>query len=201
VKFASLIRGTRAERAAIFPLVRAGGETIECAVLLRPITDAEENDAHAFALAHAKSKGVAEPAPNQPIYDTAYMAHALASGILDPDSPATARTPFFADAKEVLDNLTRDQRVFLFELLDAFQDEVSPSVRKMSAEQMLDGCAVLAKGGTEAERFLDRLAPSTLRRFATFTGSQVWSSLERKSPTGSPPNETTSTSSASGPTD
>lgn len=191
MKFSAIAKGTRRERPASFPYPGSNGETIECALLLRPLTDAEEIDAHAFATSHAASKGIKDPQPNNPIYDSAFMAHALACGCLDPESPASARVAFFASANEVLENLTRDQRVYVFELLESWQDECSPSIRKLSAEQMLAAGEVLAKGGSEAERFLDSLAPSMLRSFARFMGSQLSILLEPKSLPGSPSSEPT----------
>jgi hypothetical protein len=136
--------GKRAESPITFPLA-INGESQEVTVLASPLTGAEESRVLVFALEYAKAKG-AEPKEGEPLFDLAVMVKTIELGILDPDSPPTARTPF-ADGgpDQVLELLGRETIAFLYEAQQQWQDMCSPSVRRVKAEELIEHIIALAE--------------------------------------------------------
>lgn len=185
----NVLRGNRATRATSFPAFE-GGEDVERPCLLVPLTGSEDAEALSYAVTYARAKGAAEPKPGDPLYDKGFMAKAVSLGVRTPEGG-----PFFSGPEDVLDALPRETMVFLYTLLEDWQDACSPSVRKVTDAQLWEGVAALGTGGTEAERFFDRQSPGMRRIYALFSASQLSASPERKSPTTSPSTATTTPSS------
>ena len=184
----NVLRGNRATRATSFP-VYEGGEETERPCLLVPLTGTEEVEALSFAVKYAKEHGAAELKDSDPIYATGFMARAVTLGVRTPGGG-----PMFASVADVLDALPRETLVYVYTLLEDWQDACSPSVRKMTDEQLWVGAAALATGGSEGERFFDRLSPGMRRTYTLFLASQLFASPGPKSPTSSPPTATTTPS-------
>lgn len=185
----ALLAGKRAERAATFPDFVDGAD-VDRPCILVPLTGTEDAEVLSFAASYARDKGATEAKPGDPLYDLGFMAKAVALGVRHPDS----RAPFFASAAAVLDELPRETLVYLFAMVEDWQDSCSPSVRKATQDDLLVGVTALALGGTEAERFFDRLSPGMRRTYALFMARRLFDSLAPKSPTTSPPTATTTRS-------
>lgn len=168
-KFSQIVKGTRARRRVLLPLGDApamvpaltsdGASVVEVSpdavpVDLRPLTSGEQAEVLSRAAADAKARGVTDPRDGNPIYDLAEMEHTLALACLDPDSPADAPRPFFDGGVEQIrssPDLGRDRIAFLFAHFQQFQDECSPSLRKVDPAQMVASLDIL--GGDD-----DRMA-------------------------------------------
>lgn len=150
MKFSTIAQGTRAERIVDLPgYKKEDGSPIRLA--LRPLTGAEEQRVLESALTDAKKGGSAEPKPGDQLYDLAIMAHTLALGCLDVDSPVTARAPFFDQgAAHLLENLHVETITYLFERHDQWQSECSPYVRQMSLDALLSKAREVASPEGEA---------------------------------------------------
>lgn len=183
MKFSSLLLGKKAERAIDFPLV-TGDELQTVPSVLVPLTGTEESEVLAYALRFAKEKGAENPKEGEPLYDLAVMVGTIERGCLDPDSPKEARGSVFdGGAAQILDNLPRETIAFLYERQQQWQDECSPSVRKVTADQLVAEVIKLA----EAEDDLPfvRLSPGLRWILARSMARQLLSSLGDNSPPGS----------------
>jgi hypothetical protein len=184
--FANIIKGKRAELAGSYPVIGEKGP-VEIPVLLVPLGAAEEAERLEFASAYAARKGAPDAKADHPLYELAYMAKTIEIGVLDPDSPDTARERHFASVDEILsDDFPRETLAYLFAAQDAWQDQTSPSVRKLSDEQMFAAALIVGKGGSEGEAFFDRLSPGTQRRFALTMAVQLHPLLAQRFGSGSP---------------
>jgi hypothetical protein len=181
----NVLRGNRATRATTFPVFE-GGEETERACLLVPLTGTEEADALSFAVKYAREHGAAELKAGDPLFDLGFMAKALALGVRTPEGG-----PMFGSVGDVLDALPRETLIYVYTLLEDWQDACSPSVRRTTHEQMLNSLALLATGGSEAERFFDRQSPGMRRELLLFSAHLLSASRELNSPTSSSPTATT----------
>jgi hypothetical protein len=162
MRFSTVSQGTRAERAASF---KHGTTVVN--VLLRPLTAAEEIEVISKATALAESKGIKNPRPDNPIYESAIWAHSLALACLDPDSPTDARAPTFdGGAEQALAALDSDTLAVLYEQLRVWQEECSPSLRTVGTDALWNALKEVA---TSDDPFVyARLSPHmrwTLQRF------------------------------------
>lgn len=176
MRFSSLVKGKRAERAAT---IRVG--VADVPLRLRPLSAIEETDVIAAAIAHAKAKG-AEPTAGHPIYEAAIMANTLAVACIDPDSDDGAF--FDGGAAQVLSELDTDTIAQLYEQQQIWQEECSPSVRAKSFEELFG----LAKKLSETDDPLAyvRLSPRTRWILQRTTGALLPTSPEPKPQPSSP---------------
>jgi hypothetical protein len=188
----NLLRGNRATRKASFLDYEAGQE-VERECLLVPLTGAEDTEALAYAVAYAQKHGSPEPKPDDPLYDRGYMAKVVSLGIRTVEGG-----PYFPSAEHVLSVLPREMLLYLYEILEEWQDTCSPFVRRMTEDQLMAGATVLAQGGSESDRFFADLSPGMRKLFTLFMARLWWDSLAPKSPTGSPPIAITTPSSPYG---
>lgn len=133
MKFSDVAKGTRAEQASTLTV-----EGKETAILFRPLSALEEADVTASAIRFAKSKG-GEPKVGSDLYETGFMVHALALGVLDPDSPPGARAPFFDGGfEQILSKMDTDSIAQLHERHRMWQEECSPSYARVSVGRLFE---------------------------------------------------------------
>ncbi|WP_394849701.1 hypothetical protein LZC95_19890 [Pendulispora brunnea] len=157
--------GKKAERKITVPLPPLfhegdegdGAEEPPCIVV--PLSAAEDSEVLAFAAEYARSNK-AEPKEGDPLYDLGIMAKTIALAVRDIDSPPEARTPFFdGGTDQIFELLPRETIVYLFELCQIWQDACSPSVRRLSVEQLVGHITELAEA--EDDGPFVRLSPAT----------------------------------------
>lgn len=182
MKFANVLRGTRATKLLEIPSYSEGdGKPFR--TLLRPLTGIEHESAHADARERAIEKGVADPSLGDPIYDLALMACVIASGCLDPDSPEDARTPTFDNALQILTELHPEQIVYLHEHHEVWQNECSPTARRVDETNLIETVREVA--GPEGYTTFMRFSPSTRVSFMISMARTLLPLLEVRSLPGS----------------
>ena len=131
-------------------------------VALVVLTGEEDDEVLANARAHAMSRGVADPKPNDPIFDLAVMVHTLLLGCVDPDSPSSAPAPFFASADQIRKNLSRDQIIHLHAQHEFFQDECSPRAKRFENEHQYYAWVLGVAESESPSDFFERTGPALL---------------------------------------
>jgi hypothetical protein len=180
MKFSTIQKGRRAERAIDLP-----GYEGHVPLLLRPITGQEEADVLRLAFEFAAQKGNEKPSAGDPLYDMGMMVHTLAIACLDTESPPDARTPFFdGGAKQILDELSRESIVHLYERQELWQDECSPYLRRMTSEDLIAKVAEVANSSDDAP-FIG-MSPATRWLFTRTTADLLQSYREGRLPFGAP---------------
>lgn len=187
--------GIRAERPASLPL----SSTTSFDVLLRPLTGTEEGLVLSRSRAYAKENGVEDPKETDALYALGIMANTIALASLDPDTPANARElSFDGGASQILGDLGREQIAFLYERQQLWQEECSPTLRRMSAEELMAHAIKIAEAQDDLP--FVQLAPVMRLTLVRILARQLLSSPEAKSPSGSvsgSPPETSKSSPAS----
>jgi hypothetical protein len=182
MKFANVLQGKRAERRVTVPgFFDAEGKPFE--VLMVPITGLEYESACAAARARAIEKGTPDPKIGDPVYDLAQQAFILAAGCLDCDSPEHARTPAFQDGIEILKNMHPETIVYLHEMHEAWQDDVSPYSHKLDGDSFMQRLREVA--GPNGPAAFMGLSPSTRLNFGLSTARMLLPLLEAKFSRGS----------------
>lgn len=181
MKFSLARKGKRAERPCSFPIEGEGGQFQDLACALVPLTGTEETEALRFGREHALVNK-AEPRPGEPLFDLGYQAQVIAIAARDPDEGEPGkRPPTFASGQEVLDGLSRETILYVYELADAWCDECSPLSRAKSDAEMFAITRRLSdEEGDKASRFFDGLGPATRKRCALFMARLLWPSLAQK---------------------
>ena len=128
------------------------------------LSGVEEAKALEMARAAAVRAGVADPKPNEPLYDLAFMVQTLLIGCVDHDSPSNAPVPFFESAEQILKNLNRDQITHLFVQHEHWQDECSPRAKDLTEDQFYTWLVGVAESESPSD-FFELLRPATLWRF------------------------------------
>lgn len=182
MKFSSLQLGARAERVIELPNRQHEGKPVE--IILRALTAAEESDALRRGFEFAIQKGNEKPAAGDPLYDLGVMVHTLALGCLDPDSPIDDRTPFFDGGADQIMKLGRETIHFLYQRQELWQDECSPYMRTMSADELMAKVQEVASSSDDGP-FL-RMSPATRWIFTRTTARLLLGSREDKSASGAP---------------
>jgi hypothetical protein len=132
LKFSQVALGTRAEQKTKFLY-----DGKEQSIVIRPLSQAEEIDVESDAIRAAKAKG-AEAVPGNPIYEATRMMAVIEKAILDPDSPAQAREPYFdGGVTQIGEMLDTDTIAHLHALQQAWQEECSPSFRHKTSAELL----------------------------------------------------------------
>lgn len=185
MKFSQIQRGKRAERRASFPSLGDDGAVIDAEFVCVPLGGHEEAEALEFAESYAKEHGIKSPSPGMPLYDLGMQIKTLELSMFDVDSPSTARQRFFASTKEV-EGLPRETIVYLFAIVDDWQDQCSPMSHKVNDGSLFVTIHKLGTGGPDAERFLDSCGPG-LRRIFTLSMAKLLVTLlgPKSSPSGS----------------
>lgn len=182
MKFANILRGKRAEQRVTVPgYFVEDGKPFE--VILVPITGLEYESACVDARARAISKGVPDPKIGDPIYDLAHQAFVLALGCMDVDSPEDARTPAFKDGIEILTNMNPETIVYMHERHEVWQDEVSPYVHRVGADEFMTRLREVA--GPDGPATFMGFSLSMRLNFALSTARMLSALLEAKSTHGS----------------
>lgn len=181
MKFANLLRGKRAEKEVVVPGYESEGKPF--VILARPLTGLEHEEAHAAARARAIEKGVADPRLGDPIYDICLMAHILAIGYVDPDSPRDDRTASFSSAEEVLKELHPEEIVYLHHYHELWQDECSPTFEKINESNLLQKVREVA--GLDGQATFMRLSLGMQVTLATSMARTLLPFLEGKFSPGS----------------
>jgi len=153
-------------------------------VALVVLTD-EEDDVLAQARAYAISKGIADPKPNEPIYDLAVMRYTLLYGCVDPDSPEDAPTPFFDSVEQIRKNMSRDEIVHLYAQHEFWQDEVAPRAKTFESEDHFYAWVVKTAESESPSDFFESIGPALLWRSVRTMARQLILSLADKSQPGS----------------
>ena len=183
MKFSSLSLGSRAERSIELPGLSHDGKPVT--LLLRPLTGIEESDVLRRGFEFAIQEGNPKPVPGEQLYDLGVMAHTLAVGCLDPDSPADGRTPFFdGGVDQILKKLGRETIHFLYQRHELWQDECSPYVRNMTADELMTTVQEVAT--SEGEGPFLRMSPATRWIFMRTTARLLLASHAGKSASGEP---------------
>lgn len=180
MKFSSLLKGKRAER-----LIELPGFESPVPLLLRPLTAQEEADVLRSAFEFAQQKGNDKPTAGDPLFDMWIMAHTLVIACLDVDSPEDARAPFFdGGVKQVLEELSRESIVHLYERQELWQDECSPYLRRMTSAEFIEKVVEVANAADDGP-FI-RLSPATRWHFTRFTADLLQSYRADRLPPGAP---------------
>jgi len=184
MKFSQISKGTRAEQQVTLP--PPDGTEAPIPSLVRALNGTEEGAALEHARAYAKARGVAEPRPGEPLYDLALMVETVAVAYLDPESPAAAREPLFDGGPDQLrQHYGREAITYLYEIQQAWQDEVSPSLKKLDAKGYVE--ALFKLGGPDEEDarvFFIRSLPGLRWSLARTMALQLVTSLSDSSPSG-----------------
>lgn len=196
-RFADVLKGTRARKAATFPLPGAKasadgtweGGTVK--VDLRPLTPAELASCYAAAAEYAKARGVAA-VDGEPVYDIAIRSHVIALAVLDCDEQTKA-VPFFASAEEVMsaDGITDAHVGYLYELCEHWQLECSPQIKTLDAKTFEKVTISAAEG--DALPFLS-LVPGTRWLYTRSLASLYLASLRSRSLSGQGSQDSSTTS-------
>lgn len=182
MKFSNVLRGKRAERRATVPgFFDAEGKPFE--VILVPITGLEYEAACTAARTRAIEKGVTDPRLGDPIYDLALQAFVLASGCLDVDSPEEARSPAFSSGTEILTHMNPETIVYMHEVHEVWQDDVSPYTHKLSGDDFMKRLREVA--GPEGPATFMGFSQSTRLNFTLSTARLLLPLLEVKFSAGS----------------
>jgi hypothetical protein len=195
MKFSLLGLGTAAEHDISIPLVGGDGNPVTIACKVRPLTGAEEANAIEFATDYAKKRGVDEAHAREgtALWDLGYMVKVLHLACLDGES--MPRQPFFDGGPEqILAVLPRETIALLFELQQHWQDEVSPSQKRMPAHEMLAKVREWAEA--DDERPFVRLSPGLRWICARSMARLLVTLLEGSSPSSSSTESTGQTSSS-----
>lgn len=184
MKFVNVVRGTLAEKPHEVP-GQFGPDGKPFVVVMRPLGGGQHEQALILARERAAAKGVKDPKIGEPIYDLALMAAVLLLGCVDPDSPLNARTRSFESIDQILgpedkpeEGLHPEDVVYLHELHEAWQDEVSPTRKRLDENDIEKMVLEVADAGGQAA-FM-RMSPSTRLLFATFTARLASSVLRSK---------------------
>jgi len=181
MKFASVVKGTRAERPVVVPGFE-DGEGKPFTVLMRPLTGIQYESACADARRRAIEKGVENPSVGDPIYDLALQAFILAQGCVDPDSPENARSSSFSNGVEILTEMHPETIVYLHEHHETWQDECSPYVKRIGIDALSKRLEEVA--GPEGLTTFMRFSPSMRLNFALSTARTLWTLLKLNSSSG-----------------
>lgn len=183
MKFSAVQKGTREEVPVEIPGATSDGKPV--VAFVRPLTEFEEEAVLASALADAKAAGVEDPKRGVELYDAAVMVHTVVAGLVDPDSPKEDRAAFFdGGAEQLRKNFGSDEIGYMFERHEAHQDACSPSIRKVTPEQLFELTAAIARSDSDGP-FVG-LRPALRCRWARTTARQLMDSLAGKSPPGLP---------------
>ena len=170
--------GRRAEREMTFNI---RGQ--ECKFALRPLDGAEYSACLRFAREYAIKEGVADPKPDNPLYELGLALKTIELGCIDTDSPADARASFFGGGpKEIYAALGREEIAFLLEAVELWQSEVSPTIAKMGANELFGAMIRLVEVSEEGRDFFLSLSPAIRLSILRTTCSLALKSLEGKSP-------------------
>ncbi len=210
-RFSDIQKGKRARRVVAFPMpntrcpllaplpeleaARAATESGGAAsvapddephlVALVVLTDEEDGHVDELARAAAIKAGVADPKPNEPIYDRAVMVHTLLLGCVDPDSPDNAPVPFFSSVDQIRKNMSSEQIVHLFVQHEHWQDEVSPRDKHGSPEAFYQWLAGVAESESPSD-FFELVGRATLWRYVrTLINLLGLSQTDKSAPGGS----------------
>ncbi|WP_394847402.1 hypothetical protein LZC95_08045 [Pendulispora brunnea] len=137
--------GAKAERPITIPIALGDDGVIDTPCVVVPLTAAQDAEVLTFALEYARARG-AEPKEGEPLFDLACMVKTIELSVRDVDSPREAREPFFdGGTDQVLQFLSRETIVFVYERQQIWQDECSPSVRRVSAADLVDHITRIAE--------------------------------------------------------
>lgn len=185
MKFSQLLKGKRAERGVELPYVDKDGKEQLAPCLLVPLTGLEETEVLRFARDYAKAQGIENPHEGEPLYDLAVMVKSLSIGCLDTDSPKDAREPFFdGGVDQTLAELGREGIAYLYQRLERWQDDCSPQIRRVSANDLLELTVKLAEA--EDDGPFSRLSPGLQWICTRFMARQLLALREDSSPPSSP---------------
>jgi hypothetical protein len=134
LRFAAIQKGTRARKTVTIEGIEdPDGKPVPIDV--RPLNGIEQGEALSKARAYAIEKGVKEPRDGEPIYELGKQVHTLLVGCIETDSPQDSPRPFFASAQEILE-LTRDQRCFLYEHQEMWEDWCAPRPSRLTDTEL-----------------------------------------------------------------
>jgi len=170
MKASAIARGTAAERPTSYIAGKDDkGKDNVVQVLLRPLSALEEADIEADAIAFAKKRG-APTTPNSAIYEAALMGATIRVAVLDPDTPASAREPHWDSLDQVL-ALDGDTIAQLHEQQRIWQEECSPSARKMTANELMKLTTDIAE--SDDPKAYSLLSPGIRWTLQRITGLQL----------------------------
>lgn len=194
MKFSTVTKGTRAEKAIELP--PPDGSEKGVPTMLRALNGVEEGVALKETREYCKAQGIAEPKTGEPIYDLALMVETIRLACLDPESPLGAREPLFDQgADQIRGAYGREAIAYIYELQQDWQDEVSPSIKKLDVKAYID--TLFKMGGPdeeEARTFFIQSVPGLRWSLTRTMAVQLVSLLSAKSESGSNSEPATATS-------
>ncbi len=172
--------GRGAEHPVTFPAFDESGEVYEHKTLATPIDGSAESVALAFASSYAISRGASEALAKEgnPLWDLGYMAKVVQLACFDPESPEKMREKTFATVEDVL-SLGRETIAFIFESQQHWQDQISPTRKRMTDSELFIEMRRQAEADDPGP-FL-RLAPGLRWTLHRFMARLLLSFLEEKS--------------------
>lgn len=151
--------------------------------LVRAVSAFEELEAARTAHEEARKRGMGTPEAGDERFDVPRWAAIVAKAFLDADSPIEGREPYFETVAEVLD-LPLDSISYLFQVQQAWQEEVSPSYKARSIPELIEAVKKVAE--TDGEVFFSRCSPLMQLHLSRFMASRLVSSPSMTSPSTSP---------------
>ncbi len=168
---------------------------------VRVLTGAETEQVYEKAASRAREKGVAEWKDEHPICKLALMAFTLAIACVDFESDHKKPDGFFDSVDDVFESkhVGTDNIVYLYERYQDWQDACSIERKNMSADEVIATALQMVEAPEGADSPLDLMRPGLRKSFTRTLAVLLLSSLDRKSPSGSPGDSSTGDSKNSPP--
>lgn len=190
MKFAQVIKGTRATTVIDMPLMVAPTEGAEPPIVrvgMRALSAGETRETVDFALEYAKRGAAPAPRAGDPLYEMGIRVKTLHLAFFDPDHPHpdSEEARFFASPEQIESavEIGRDTIWYLYEAQEAWQDACSPQPSKMGIGEFWKEVEELANSTDPF--YFERLRPATRVSFARSMAKQLLLLLGAKSPVGS----------------
>lgn len=188
--FHTIVQGPRKRKPARLPLsgarfnVERGeweGPTIPLEVIA--LGDGEYAETLKFAREYALKRGVADPGPENELYERGKMVKTIALACLDIDVK-DSEAPFFVGGTEEIEDsrtLLPEIVAYLYNVQQLHQDETNPLVKELSPAEYM--AAMIHTAGGDPSFFVSS-RPGTQWSFTRTLASQQLASMTRESGSG-----------------
>lgn len=180
-KFSDIAKGALARKPVELPLLSGRVVTVAVVIMLGDTEAKVLRDAREFAKEH----GLVDPKDGDPLYALGVQVHTIARACLDPDSPEAAPQPFFdGGVKQILDpdhGLDRHRIALLFEQQQAWQHDLAPGPKNLTAVEYFQALLEIKEAPPEAELPFVRWPREAQAGLVRFMASLLFSSPPSKS--------------------